>query len=320
MQIDPRRLAVLGAVANAGGVLAAATVLHLTPSAVSQHIARLEAETGVILLDRSRLGGRRAAGLTPAGRLLATHAGRLAETLATAERELATLTGQVAGPVHVGSFPSAVRHLVAPAAAVLAGTNPTVEVRIRQLEREPGLAALQAGGLDLLIVETDPGDLATTLPGLRTVRLLDDAYQIVFPEQWTPVGGIEALLTRPWVDGPPGSAVHQALDRIASHHDTTLNRMHECLEFPAALAIVAAGLAAAVVPALALPDRALLDRKLAPVVVLDAPYVGARRIDLVQRRGRHEPSPAAELVARAISARTDQLPRGDRPGRRTSAA
>jgi len=61
MQIDPRRLAVLGAVANAGGVLAAATVLHLTPSAVSQHIARLEADTGVVLLDRSRLGGRRAA-------------------------------------------------------------------------------------------------------------------------------------------------------------------------------------------------------------------------------------------------------------------
>ena len=43
MQIDPRRLAVLRAVADAGGVLAAASVLHLTPSAVSQHIARLEA-------------------------------------------------------------------------------------------------------------------------------------------------------------------------------------------------------------------------------------------------------------------------------------
>jgi len=75
MQIDPRRLAVLGAVANAGGILAAATVLRVTPSAISQHVARLEAETGVTLLDRSRLGGRRAAGLTPAGQLLATHAG-----------------------------------------------------------------------------------------------------------------------------------------------------------------------------------------------------------------------------------------------------
>ncbi len=301
MQIDPRRLAVLGAVANAGGVLAAASVLHLTPSAVSQHIARLEAETGVVLLDRSRLGGRRSAGLTPAGRLLAAHAGRLAETLAAAERELAALTGQVTGPVSVGVFPTAIRYLVAPAATAMAATNASVEVRIRQLEREPGLAALQAGGLDLLIVEADPADPPTYLPGLRAVRLLDDPYQIVFPQQWAPVAGVEALLARPWIDGPPGSATHRALDRIASHHDTLLNRVHECLEFPAALAIVAAGLAVAVVPALALPTR-----EQAAVEVLDAPYAGARRIDMVYRRGRHEPSPAAELVAQAISTQTDR--------------
>jgi DNA-binding transcriptional LysR family regulator len=295
MQIDPRRLAVLGAVANAGGVIAAASVLHLTPSAVSQHIARLEAETGVLLLDRSRLGGRRSAGLTSAGRLLAGHAGRLAETLAAAERELAELTGQVTGPVSVGSFPSAIRHLVVPAATAVTATYPNVEVRIRQLEPEPGLASLQAGGLDLLIVEADPADPPTNLPGLRGVRLLDDPYRIVFPEQWAPLAGVQALLARPWIDGPPGSAAHHALDRIAAHHGTVLNRVHECLEFPAALAIVAAGLAAAVVPALALPTH-----EPATVEVLDAPYAGARRIDMIHRRGRHEPSPAATLVAQAI--------------------
>jgi DNA-binding transcriptional LysR family regulator len=297
MQIDPRRLTVLGAVARAGGVHAAATVLHLTPSAVSQHVARLEAETGVILLDRSRLGGRRAAGLTRAGRLLAAHAERLAETLAAAERELAALTGQVTGPVSVGAFPTAIRHLVAPAATAVAAMNPNIEVRIRQLEPEPGLAALQAGGLDLLIVEADPADPATNLPGLRAVRLLDDPYQIVFPAAWAPVAGVEALLTRPWIDGPPGSASHRALDRIAAHHDTVLNRVHQCLEFPAALAIVTAGLAAAVIPALALPTH-----EQDSVEVLNAPHVGARRIDMVHRRGRHEPSPAAEFVAQAMFA------------------
>ncbi len=304
MRIDPRRLAVLGAVANAGGVLAAASVLHLTPSAVSQHIARLEAETGVVLLDRSRLGGRRAAGLTPAGRLLAAHAGRLAETLAAAEHELAALTGQVTGRVSVGAFPTAIRHLVAPAVAGMAATDPNVEVHIRQLEPEPGLAALQAGALDLLIVDADPDDPATKPPGLHTVRLLDDPYQIVFPERWAPVIRVEALLARPWIDGPPGSAARRALDRIAARHGTTLNRAHECLEFPAALAIVADGLAAAVVPALALPAH-----EQAAVGILDAPDVGARRIDLVHRGGRHEPSPAAGLVAQAIRDRADRTGR-----------
>lgn len=296
MRIDPHRLTVLGAVARAGGVLAAAGTLHLTPSAVSQHIARLEAETGVTLLDRSRLGGRRSAGLTPAGRLLAAHAARLDETLAAAERDLAALTGQATGPVSVGTFPTAIRHLVAPAAATLAATNPTIEVRIREIDTEPGVAAVRAGGLDLLIIEADQGAPPVTRPGLRAVRLLDDPYRIAFPRSWAPVAGAAALLDRPWVDGPAGSAARRALDQIAAQHDAAPNRVHECFEFPAALAIVASGLAAAVIPVLALPAGELTE-----VALLQAPEAGARRFDLIHRRGRHEPSPAAELVARAIA-------------------
>jgi DNA-binding transcriptional LysR family regulator len=300
MQIDPRRLAVLGAVATAGGVLAAATALRVTPSAVSQHVARLEAETGVTLLDRSRLGGRRAAGLTPAGRLLAAHAGRLAEVLATAERELAALTGQVTGRVRVGAIPTTIRHLVAPAAATVAATHPNIEVCVRQSEREPGIAALQAGVLDLLVAEAsaDVPDADAVPAGLRAVPLLDDPFRVVHPASWAPVAGVEALLTRPWVDGPPGSAARRALDRIAAHHDAVLDRPHECLEFPASLAVVAAGLAAAVIPSQALPREPTVR-----LAVLDASSAGARRLDLVHRRGRHEPGPAAELVARAITAR-----------------
>jgi DNA-binding transcriptional LysR family regulator len=301
MQLDPRRLAVLRAVADAGGVLAAASVLRLTPSAVSQHIVRLEAETGLTLLDRSRLGGRRAAGLTAAGRLLAGHAGRIAEVLADAERDLAALTGQVTGPVVVGAFPTAIWHLVAPAAANVQMRIPAVTVRVRQIEPEPGKAALRAGALDLLIDEADAEQPTTQPPGLRATRLLEDPYRLAVPASWGPVADLEALLSRPWVDGPPGSAARRALDRIAAHHDVTLDRVHECLEFPAALAIVAAGLAVAVVPALALSGQRADDPP--AIRLLDAPVLGARRLHLVHRRGRHEPSPAARLVADAIGAR-----------------
>jgi DNA-binding transcriptional LysR family regulator len=300
MRIDPRRLAVLGAVADAGGVLAAANVLHVSPSAVSQQIARLEVETGVTLLDRSQLGGRRAAGLTPAGRLLAAHATRLAETLAGAERDLAALTGQVAGPVTVGAVPTVIRHLLAPAAAATAATNPAVQLRIRQVERQPGLAALQAGALDLLLVEAAPDTSTPTTPGLRTLRLHDDPYHVVFPCSWAPVADLTALLTRPWVDGPPGSATRAALDRIAAAYDVTLHRPHECLEFPAALTLVTAGLAAAVVPALALPGNHR-------VGVLATAAAGTRYIDLVHRDSRHEPTPAAELVIQALRRQTSRL-------------
>jgi DNA-binding transcriptional LysR family regulator len=80
-----------------------------------------------------------------------------------------------------------------------------------------------------------------------------------------------------------------------------LNRVHECLEFPASLSIVAAGLAVAVVPALALPTH-----EQASVEVINAPELEARRIDMLYRRSRHEPSPAADLVAHAISAQAER--------------
>ncbi|MFC0602594.1 LysR family transcriptional regulator [Streptomyces palmae] len=299
MRIDPRRLAVLRAVADSGGVLAAAQVLHLTPSAVSQHIARLEAETGVTLLDRSRLGGRRTVGLTAAGRLLAGHARRLTEVLADAERELSALTGQVSGPVEVGVFVTVLANLVAPAAAVLAETHPQVEVRIRQIEPEPGQAALRSGALDLLIIEGDAADGPTEVRGACAVHLLDDPYRIAVPAVWGPVADVQALLDRPWLSGPPGSAARRALDRVAVHHGASLKRVHECLDYSATLAVVAAGLAAAVVPALALAGR---DES--AVHLLDAPMLGARRLDLLHRGDRHEPSPAARLVVQAIRAQT----------------
>ena len=46
MRVDPHRLLVLRAVLRAGGVQPAARALFLSPSAVSQHLTRLEAETG----------------------------------------------------------------------------------------------------------------------------------------------------------------------------------------------------------------------------------------------------------------------------------
>ena len=52
MHISPDRLLILRAVAASGGVGAAARQLHLAPSGISQHLARLERETGLVLVDR----------------------------------------------------------------------------------------------------------------------------------------------------------------------------------------------------------------------------------------------------------------------------
>ncbi len=81
------------------------------------------------------------------------------------------------------------------------------------------------------------------------------------------------MAERPWVDGPPGSAVRAVLDRLRATTGLRLSGRHVCLEFPAALALVDAGLAVALVPALALPDPPGPGTQL-----VDLPGLGARTI------------------------------------------
>ena len=124
--IDPRRLRVLQAVAAHGSVAAAADALHLTPPAVSQQLLALERETGASLIDRS---GRQVT-LTAAGRLLAGHGERIAAQLREAERDLAELTGQAAGPVRIAAFQSVMSPADRPRPADLAAAQPRDPARL----------------------------------------------------------------------------------------------------------------------------------------------------------------------------------------------
>ena len=113
MNLSPHRMAVLLAVQRSGGVVAAADLLHISPSAVSQQVRALERESGTRLLDRTPTG----AVLTPAGRVLTTAAERIEDELAAATRELVALDGSTpTGLVRVGSFATAVRALLLPGA------------------------------------------------------------------------------------------------------------------------------------------------------------------------------------------------------------
>jgi DNA-binding transcriptional LysR family regulator len=257
----------------------------------------------VALLDRSALGGRRRASLTPAGRLLAAHAARLVTVLGDAERDLAELTGRVAGRVTVGAFTTVVAHLLAPAAATLATTAPDLQLRVLEVSDGRGPGALRAGELDVLITEADDAHDAPPARGLVSRHLLDDPYWIVLPARWEPVEGVAPLLRRPWVVSPRGTAARRILDRIAAQSDAgPLDARHECLEFPAALGLVLAGLAAAVVPALALPHPLPPELR-----VLRAPSAATRRIAAVTRAGRGGAAPATRLVLEALTTQALEL-------------
>lgn len=275
--------------------MGAARVLHVSPSAVSQQIASLERETRTILLDRSQLGGHRAARLTKAGLALARHADALADLLDSAERDLHRLRGEVWGAVRIGGFTTSISALIAPALSRLAVSDPHLTPRVTLIEAKPGLAALRADELDLLVHE---GPMERPARRVWSRDLLDDPYVVVYPVGWGAVYELASLGGRPWIDGPVGSDARQSLDELSDRYDMRLERRHQCLEYPAVLALVAAGAGAALVPSLALTLAQSVADELT-VLRADLPH---RRIALTARTARPDQDRTLDTAIEALLA------------------
>jgi DNA-binding transcriptional LysR family regulator len=285
MSISPYRLLILRTVATEGGVLAAARSLHLAPSGVSAHLASLERETGLVLVDRTVRGGQRATRLTVAGTKLAARGARLFDLLADTEAEVAALRGESGGDVTIAAFSTAIESLVAPALTVLEATHPAVSIHVLELDPAPAIIALQSGTVDIVLDEHDL-DLRPTFPRELTYRhLRDDSYRVAIPRAWGEPRDLTNLASRPWVDAPEGTAVHRVLERLRRTMGLPFPGQHSCAEFPAALALVESGRAAALVPDLAL-TRATSDN----IRVVALHQLGGRRIGVLHRPGAHGPS------------------------------
>src|ERR671915_233821 len=101
--LDVRRMKVLREVAAHGSFSAAAEALNFTQSAVSQHVAALERETGTQLVERLPRGVR----LTEAGSVLVGHADAIIARLESAEEDLAAIAGLRGGRLRLVCFQSA---------------------------------------------------------------------------------------------------------------------------------------------------------------------------------------------------------------------
>ncbi|RMI08759.1 LysR family transcriptional regulator [Cellulomonas triticagri] len=286
MPTDPRRLAVLLAVHRAGGVLAAADLLHVTPSAVSQQITRLEAEEGVAVLDR----GPRGATLTTAGRILAEAAERIESELVEARKSLSALGGELSGRVVLAGFQTAIRAVVAPTLGVVAEHHPGVELVVE--EREPGesMRRLREGDADIVLLERDE-DADTHVPrGQRDVVLLEEPWRLVLPSTVATPTQLSDLEGVTWIAAEPNTAAARAMGRVTAALGPVTSR-HVYYDFDVALALIAAGQGVGLLPALALQGE-LPDA----VTVATVPGLGSRRLVARHRATRREPGPAVVAI------------------------
>ncbi|MBM9463626.1 LysR family transcriptional regulator [Aeromicrobium sp. YIM 150415] len=148
--LDATRLATLVHVGRHGSISAAARVLGLTPSAVSQQMSALESECGVPLIERRAKG----VALTDAGRVLRRRAEEVVRVMETAATTMAQLHGEVAGQVRIASIGSAAAYLLLPAISLLRRNAPEVSMHVSILEPDASIDALLEGRLDLAVIDT----------------------------------------------------------------------------------------------------------------------------------------------------------------------
>lgn len=249
--INLARLRVLCEVVSRGSFSAAAEALSYTQSAVSQSIARLEAETGARLVVRDRRGIRP----TVAGATLVDHAETIFAQVQAAEAELEAVLGVRAGRLRVASFPSAGATLMPLAVARFRHTHPDVALTLAEGEPEEIAPRLRAGEFDLALLFEFPGTRERPGVGLRSVTLLEDPMHVALPAEHRLVSkralSLADLADQQWVQTSASSpcARHVVRSCLAAGFEPDV--AFESDDYETVQGLVAAGVGVALIPRLA---------------------------------------------------------------------
>jgi DNA-binding transcriptional LysR family regulator len=297
--LDVTRLRVLAAVARYGSVTAAARALNYAQPSVSHHLARLEAETGTQLVQRSGRGIE----LTDAGRLLAGRAEEILGRLDAAEQELAAHVGQREERIRVAGFPSALATMVPMGAAWLRAEYPGVELLLTEAEPQAALHLLRSGQVDVALVFRylrDGTPLAADLEeeeGARSRLLLDEPVHLVSQAAGDGPGpaaeaGLAAYAGHRWIAGCESCRAHLVWQ-------CELAGFTPLISFTTDDVLVAQALAAAGLGVAMLPDLAL--RAARHPAIRAEPLAGARRHVLAFTYGEPPDPPAVGHLLDALT-------------------
>jgi DNA-binding transcriptional LysR family regulator len=242
--LDVRRLEVLSTTLREGSIAAAARSLSITPSAASQALAALEAQTGSVLLERLPRGVRP----TAAGERLAAQADAVLTLLATAESEL---TGRTTS-LRVAAFPTAVIGLLPATLVDLRTAAPDLHVQVFELEPDEGRAALRRGDVDVVLVNHHAVLAPDTRGPWRVEHVADELVLAALPRSHRladrPFVRVEQLREDAWVMQKPASPCQDLVQRVCGSGGFAPTVVAACGDYRAILALVGAGAGVSLVP------------------------------------------------------------------------
>ncbi|WP_026910788.1 LysR family transcriptional regulator [Patulibacter minatonensis] len=247
-------LRVLREVARRGSISAAADALDYTQPAVSRQLAMLERQAGQALVERTPRGAR----LTASGEALLRHAEDILSRVDAAQAEMEAIASLRGGRVRVSAFPSTIASFVPSALRTFGDRHPDVQVDFSLVEPGPAQELLTQGLLDVAV--SSMGLARTPPPGVRAEPLIDDPFLIALPPDH-PLADLDevpvsALAGEQLIIGTPTTCPDCEVVLYACEQEGfTPERSYDVDDYGAALGLVAAGLAAAMIPELALTGR-----------------------------------------------------------------
>lgn len=248
--LDISLLHALHAVHKHGSLSGAAGTLHITTSAVSQRINKLERETGQRMIERLGRGVR----LTDAAVLLVGFADRILSLVDEAESTLDGHRGAIAGRLSIAGFSTAVRGLLPPAIVSLRERHPGLRLEISEHEPTVSIPQLLRGDVDIAVVQ-DWFNAPLDLPdGLMKAPLLDDVADVALPVAH-PLAqrhtlDLDELVNENWITWTPGTVCHDWLMQTFRARGVEPHVVHTAAEYSTQLALVASGLGICVIPRL----------------------------------------------------------------------
>jgi DNA-binding transcriptional LysR family regulator len=290
--MDLRQLQAVVAIADHGSFSGAAAALHTVQSNVSSHVARLEKELGVQLIDRH--GGE----LTEEGVAVVERGRRIAAELEALVADVAALRSEVSGTVRLGMIGTTARWL----APILLRTVAELHPKVRLVIAEGTLSALEprlvSGTLDIAVL---------TLP----VHHRDLSQRSFFDEDLMLVVGhghplaarqsvtIQDLEGVPLLLPAPGTQLRDELDDAARRAGITLTALAELDGLRLMASLAGRGFGPAILPATGAIDGAGM------IVSLPIDGLPRRRVGIALRRGR--PSAPTRAVLELLDSMTPEV-------------
>jgi DNA-binding transcriptional LysR family regulator len=267
------------AAAEEGAVSTAARRLGVSPSAVSQQLAGIEAALGVVLIDRSARPMR----TTPAGQVFRRHAQTILNAATEARVDLAQTDPAALMTLRLGMIEDFEAEVTPLSLITLCNELPGCRFLLETGASHRLFDQLEARALDLIVTADTGGEGDIAQADFETFPVLHEPFVLAVPGGDHAVDAVETVNSLPFIQY---SARHIMGRRIAAH------LARENLRFPvrieadsyhAILAMVAAGAGWTILTPLGL-HHASRFRNEVRVLPLPFPAFG-RTISLTARRG-----------------------------------